>query len=263
MLLLVVPVLTLVAPALRVLLLALLLLVATGGSLGLLLALRSAYASILRLQLWLCGAPGRIFANRSYVLRTIGRFENPGGPIRGLSRSSGSVPDSFSYHPFSLSGSDTPSQLFPQLHQGDCVGRCGGRFARERSSRASSFGSWLLQSPLCHPQSHRGLEACDRPLTLRLVGSCLPVSHGDSCVDSPISSSGRLDGVPGSPRCLPLGSGAPVISALPEVLRGGLGPAVSCSLFRPVDCPAGVHAGHGPCVCHHAPVWFQDPTLPG
>ena len=78
-----------------------------------------------------------------------------------------------------------------------------------------------------------------------------------------VSSSGRLDGVSGSPGCLPSGSSASVISALPEVLCGGLGPAVLWSLFRPVDFPAGVHAGHGPCVCHHAPVQFQDPTLPG
>ena len=173
------------------------------------------------------------------------------------------LPDSFPYHPFPLSGSDTPSQLFPQLHLGDCVGRCSGGSAREWSSRASSFGSGLLQSPLCHPQGHRGLEARDRPLTPKPVGSCLPVSHGDSFVGSPISSSGRLDGVPGYPGCLHSGSGAPVISALPEVLHGGFGPTVSRSLFRPVDCPAGVHAGHGSCVCHHAPVRFQDPTLPG
>ena len=184
-------------------------------------------------------------------MQTIGRFGNPGGQIRGLSRSS------VSCHPFSLSGSDTPSELFPQLHPGMCVGRRGYRSPRERSSRASSFRSGLLQLHLCYPQSHWGLEACDRPLTPQPVGSCLQVSHGDCGIDSPISLSGRLDGVPGSPGCLPSGSGAPVISAL----HGGLSPAVSRALS--VDCPAGVHAGHGPCVCHHAPVRVQDPSLPG
>ena len=35
----------------------------------------------------------------------------------------------------------------PLVRLPDSVGRCGGRSARERSSRASSFGSGLLQSP--------------------------------------------------------------------------------------------------------------------
>ena len=173
------------------------------------------------------------------------------------------LPCSFPCPPVAFSGSDTPSQLFSQLHQGDCVGRCGGRSPRERSSRTSSFGSGLLQPPLCHPQGLRWLEACDRSRTPQPVGPCLPVSCGDSFVGSPISSSGGLDGIPGSPGCLPSGSGAPVISALPEVLRGGLSPAVSRSLFRPLDCPSGVHAGHGPCLCHHAPLRLQDPALSG
>ena len=166
------------------------------------------------------------------------------------------LPCSFPFPPVTLFGSDNPSQLFSQFQPGDCVGRCGGRSPRESSSRTSSFGSGLLQPPLCHPQG-------DRSLTPQPAGPCLPVSHGDSFVGSPISSSGRLDGIPGSPGCLPSGSGAPVISALPEVLRGGLGPAVSRSLFRPLDCPSGVHAGHGPCVCHYAPLRLQDPALSG
>ena len=68
MLLLVVPVLTLVDPALRVLLLALLHVAAEGG-LGLRLAFISACASILWIRLRLCGAPGRVLANRGHVLR--------------------------------------------------------------------------------------------------------------------------------------------------------------------------------------------------
>ena len=131
------------------------------------------------------------------------------------------LPSSIPCPPISFTGSDTPSQLFSQVHQGDCVGRCSGKSPRERSSRASSFGPGLLQSPLCHPQSHWGLEACDRSLTPQPVRPGLQVSHGDCGVGSPISSSGRLDGVTGSPGCLPSGSGESVISALPEVLREG------------------------------------------
>ena len=99
------------------------------------------------------------------------------------------LPCSFLCPPITLSGSDTPSHLFSQLHQRDCVGCCSSRSPRERSSRTSSFGSGLLQPPICHPQGHRGLEASDRSLTPQPVGPSLPVSYGDSFVGSPISSS--------------------------------------------------------------------------
>ena len=46
-------------------------------------------------------------------------------------------------------------------------------------------------------------------------------------------------------------------------MLGGFGPAVPHRLFRSVDCPTGVHAGHGPCVCHHAPLRVLHPSLPG
>ena len=70
------------------------------------------------------------------------------------------------------------------------------------------------------PQGHRGLATCDRPVTPQLICASPPFSHGYGSVGSPVSSSGRLDGVPGSPGRLPSGSSAPVISALPEVLHG-------------------------------------------
>ena len=107
------------------------------------------------------------------------------------------------------------------------------------------------------------MEACDRSLTPQPFGPGLQVSHGGCGVGSPVSSFGGLDGVPGFPGRLPSGSGASFISALPEVLRGGFGPAVSHPLFQSVDCPAGVHEGHGPCVYHHAPLRVPHPSLPG
>ena len=153
-----------------------------------------------------------------------------------------------------FSGCDSSPQLFPHFRQGDCFDRCGGGSPRERSSRANSFRSGVLQSPLCHPQGHRGLATSDRSLTPQPFGSGLQFPHGDFHFRSPISSSGGLDGVPGSPGCLPSGTSAPVIAPLPEVLRGDLGPTVSRAVLRPVVCAAGIHTSHGPYLRHHAPL---------
>ena len=264
-------VLVLVSPALLTPLLVLPLLAAAVESLDLLLILRSVSGLILRLLLLLCGVAGRAFASMGYVLRppsrgvsqTIRRFGLPGKLTLGFRSPEVRSPSSFPCPPISFSGSDSSSQLFSQLHQGDCVGWCDCGAPRERSSRASSVRSGILQSPLCHPQGHRGLEVCNRPLMLQPFGPGLQVSHGDCRFSSPISSSKGLDGVPGSPGRLPSGTGASVISPLPEVLRGGIGPAVSRPLLRSVDCTAGVHTGHGPCVCHHAPLRAPHPSLSG
>ena len=94
-----------------------------------------------------------------------------------------------------FSGSDSFPQLFPHFCQGDCFDCCGGGSPHERSNRASSFRSGVLQSPLCHPQGHRGLATSDRSLTPQPFGSGLKFPHGDFRFGSPISSSGGVDGV--------------------------------------------------------------------
>ena len=146
----------------------------------------------------------------------------------------------------------------------NCVEQCGSRSAGEGSHGTGSFISRLLQLPVCYPpQGHRVLAAGNRPLQPQPFCASLPFSHGDGSVSSPVSLSGRLDGVPGAPGRLPSGSGASVILALPEVLLGGFGPVVSGSLLRPFDCSAGVHTRHGPYLFHHALLWVPDPMVSG
>ena len=170
-------------------------------------------------------------------------------------------PLSCSSGPFSCS--DTSSELLPVVHQGFGVVRCGSRSAGKEGCRASSFFPRLLQSPVCYPQGHRGLAAVDRPFTPQLFCASLLFSHRDCSVGSPVSLSGGLDGVPGSPGRLPSGSSAPVISALPEVLHGGFRPAVSISVLRPLNRSVSVHTYHGSYLFHHASLRFQDPPLSG
>ena len=151
----------------------------------------------------------------------------------------------------SVSGSDSSPQLFPQLHPGVSFDSCGCRSPCEGGSRASPLRSGVLQSPLCHPQSHWGLPTGDRPLTPQPFGSGFQFPHGDCRFGSPVTSSGGLDGVPRSSGRLPSASGASVIAPLPAVLHGVCCPPVSRAVLRPVVCPAGFHAGHGPCLIMH------------
>ena len=107
------------------------------------------------------------------------------------------------------------------------------------------------------------MAAGNRSFAPQPSSSCLPFSRGDGPIGSPVALPRRLDGVPGSPgRVLP-GSGAPVISALPEVLRGGFSASVPRSLLWPFDCPSGVYASHGAYLSHHALLRFRDHALPG
>ena len=67
------------------------------------------------------------------------------------------VSDPFSFTTSSLSYSDPPSQLQPQFHPGAGFVRCGVRLGGEGGHRDRASFTRILQSPLCHSQSHRGL----------------------------------------------------------------------------------------------------------
>ena len=162
-----------------------------------------------------------------------------GGPAVRLPRSlPGSSP--------SFQCAHSPSQLLPVFHQGIGSECCGGGSFRERGNRTCSSFSRLLQPPVCYPQSHRGLAACDRPLPSQPICSSLPFSHGDSTVDPPVSASWGLDGVSGPEGHVPSGSCPSGVSLLPEILCSGGGLSISRSLLRPFDSSAGVHLRHGP-----------------
>ena len=140
--------------------------------------------------------------------------------------------------------------------------RCGVRLGREGGHRDHASFTGVLQSPLCQSQSHRGLVTGHRSLTPHRLGGALQFPHEDCSVRSPISPSGGLDGVPGSPGCLPPGSSSSSFSPLPEVLRGGCGVSVSGPVLRPLFGPSGVHPRHGSCLVHYASPRILSSVLP-
>ena len=140
------------------------------------------------------------------------------------------------------------------------VGR-GVRFGAKGGHRDRASFPGVLQSPLCHPQSHWELSTCHRSLTPQQLGGALPFSHGDCPVCSPVSPARRLDGIPGPPGCLPSGSGASSFTPLPEVLRGRCGVPVSRTVLLVLDGPSGVHPRHGSCILDHASSRISSPSI--
>ena len=90
-----------------------------------------------------------------------------GSPLR--------VSDSFPFTPSSLSCSDSPSQLQPQFHQGAIVIRCGVRLSGQGGHRDRASFPRLLQLPVCHPQSHRGVGGLSLISHASTVGWSSPV----------------------------------------------------------------------------------------
>ena len=191
-----------------------------------------------------------------------GRGVSMGSRCYGSPGSQLCVSGPFSFATPSLSFSDPPSQLPPQFHQGAGFVGCSVRLGGEGGHRDRASFPWVLQSPLCHSQSHRGLATGHRSLTPQRLGGYLQFPHGDCSVCSPISPSGGLDGVPGSPGCLPLGSGSSSFSLLPEVLRGGCGVSVSGLVLQPLFGPSGVHLRHGSCLVNYASPRISGSALP-
>ena len=181
------------------------------------------------------------------------RLGCPGSPVR--------LSDPFPITSSSLQCSGSTSQLRPQFHQRAGFVRCGVRASGKGGHRDRASFTRVLQSPLCYSQSHRGLATGHRPLTPQRLGGPLQFSYGDCPVGSPVSPSGRLDGVLGSPGRLPPGSCTSSFSPLPEVLHEGCGVSIYDPVLRPVIRSSSVHPRHGSYLFHHASPRFSSSTL--
>ena len=186
---------------------------------------------------------------------TLGGLGVVGCRSLGNTSSSLRVSDPFPFTAPSLSYSAPPFELQPHVHRGWLFHSSAG----EGGYRTCSSFPRLL-----HPRSTvDGVRySGDRPLAPQRLGGCLPFPHGDCPVRSSVSLSVRLDGIPGSPRCLPPGSGPSIFSTVSEVLRGRIGLPVLRPLLLPVDSSAGVYSRHGPGLFDHASPQVPNPPVP-
>ena len=162
----------------------------------------------------------------------------------------------------SLFCSAPSSQLQPQFHPGAGPFGRGVRFGGEGGHRDRASFPGVLQSSFCDPQGHRWVVSGDRSLTPQRLGGRLPFPYGDCSDRAPVSLGRGLNGIPGSPGCVPPGSGSSIISPVPEVLRGGLGLPVSRPLLRSLDGSPSVYLRHGSCILNHASSWVPHSPVP-
>ena len=172
------------------------------------------------------------------------------------------APGPFPFAAPSLCCSAPSTELQPQFHPGAGFCRRSVRFGCEGGHRDRSAFPGLLQPSLCDPQGHQWVASGDRPLTSQRLGGCLPLPLEDNPDRSPISLGGRLDGIPGSPGCLPTGSSASIFSPVPEILRGRVSLPVSRPLLRSVDSSPSVHLRHGSCLLDNASSRVSHPPVP-
>ena len=112
--------------------------------------------------------------------------------------------------------------------------------------RCPRSGSRLLQSPFPGGKGDRGLETRDRPLLPEQVCSSNSVQDGDSRLCASVRQRGGFHSFHGFEGRVFLDTRSSVIEEAIEVPVGRDSLLVQGSLFRTVDCPAGLHQG----VCH-------------
>ena len=100
----------------------------------------------------------------------------------------------------------------------------------------------VLQSAACNPQKERETSVGHRPTVLELSPSKGNVSHGDTHQPAPLHSERGLGHLLGS---VPSRPDPPIVEQVPSFPIPGRGVTVSCSAFRLVSEPKGVHAGGG------------------
>ena len=125
-----------------------------------------------------------------------------------------------------------------------------GLIAKGAVEASSTSISGLLQPSVCRVEDLRVVASGHRPLPPQSLCGCVPLSDGDHPVCSPVSSSGRLDGLHRFEGSVPPGSGSSRISSISTLCVQGSHFPVQSSVLRPIHGSSGLLSGHGSCFRH-------------
>ena len=149
-------------------------------------------------------------------------------------------------HPFPQLTSTVPGScpyafLQPLLHQRGCTRGGHPRLNCQGCSGASSTSiSGLLQPSVCHVEDLMVVASGHRPLPPQSLCGCVPLSDGDHPVCSPVSSSGRLDGLHRFEGSVPPGSGSSRISSFSTLCVQGSRFPIQSSVLWPLHGSTGL-----------------------
>ena len=170
--------------------------------------------------------------------------------------------DSFPLPSFAFQHPDQSPKLFSQFHQGESTFGRAVCTSSQRGSRTSSSNSGLLQPDVCGPKSLGVLETYNRSLDSQQEREVREVQDGDSSICSSFDQNRGLDGVPGSPGCLPSNPHSSGIEEVPQIHNSGGVVSIQGTLLRSHNSSSSVHSGHGPYFGHYASSRLPDSPLP-
>ena len=155
--------------------------------------------------------------------------------------------DPFCLGSSTVSGSDSPAELFSYFHQGE--GSAGGDRGvnRQRGSRAGPSISGVLQSPVCSAEGIRCMEACNRFVGSQQIRQTNEIQNGIQSICSTSGTKIRLDDFDRFKGCLPPSALASRQSEISLFHGGRQHLSVSRSMFRPFHGTMDLQGSWLPC----------------
>ena len=126
-----------------------------------------------------------------------------------------------------------------------CSGACSTPFSR------------LLQPSVRSMEDLGVMASGHRPLPSHSLCGRVPLSAGDHSVCTPVSTSGRLDGLHRSQGSVSSGASSSCFSSLSSLHVPWHGLPVQSSVLCPLHGSAGLHQGHGSCFQLYSILWVS------
>ena len=115
----------------------------------------------------------------------------------------------------------------------------------QRSSGGRRTNAGFLQQDLCCHQSLRRISSNNRSFSVKQLCQENQVSYGNNSNGPGCRPKRRLDGLSGSPRCLPPRTNPPKESKVSPICMESEGSPIQSPMFRPDQGSTSIHQNHG------------------